>query len=219
MARSLVALTAILAVASCIASSEAAATAPQTVAFLHNVTTQTQQLQPTADSITLQTGVLLVIGQGPYRDIIVGLTNIIQTETDFLLSNKTEKPSSDSCPASLPYAAKAPGTGTLPAADQTSIYNAFRDFVRVQQTLLNTLINRAALFKTAPFIGEPMVTVLTQSQNSFDRLAFSLIDLCPTKATDLRVLAGGLSGTYKSAIENYAGLSLGGNRKLLNVAA
>ncbi|GAQ79675.1 hypothetical protein KFL_000350290 [Klebsormidium nitens] len=83
MARSLLALTALLALASCIATSEAQTiTAPTVVGWLKNITTQSpQQLQSSANQITLLSGPLIIIGQGPFPPIIRGFTSIVTTGT------------------------------------------------------------------------------------------------------------------------------------------
>jgi hypothetical protein len=61
------------------------------------------------------------------------------------------------------------GMAPVPAGAQSdSIYDAYREFVRVHQTLLNILIDKAGLFETVPFIGQPVATVLRQVDGVVD---------------------------------------------------
>lgn len=53
-------------------------------------------------------------------------------------------------------------------ADATAIFEAFREFVRVHQALLNILIGKSGLFSTVPFIGQPVAAVLRQVENVVD---------------------------------------------------
>ena len=46
--------------------------------------------------------------------------------------------------------------------DSNTIFDGFRDFVRVHQALLNILIGKSGLFQTVPFIGQPIAAVLRQ---------------------------------------------------------
>lgn len=79
MARSIIALTALLALAGCIATSEAqAVTAPQLVSYYNNLTTQAQQLDNYASSITTASAAEFLLGQGPYAQIIQGLGEVAQ---------------------------------------------------------------------------------------------------------------------------------------------
>lgn len=61
--------------------------------------------------------------------------------------------------------------GTSPITnvnDGTAIFDAFREFVRVHQVLLNILIGKAGLFNTVPFIGAPVAAVLRQIEGVVD---------------------------------------------------
>jgi hypothetical protein len=53
-------------------------------------------------------------------------------------------------------------------AESDAIFNAFREFVRVHQALLNILIGKAGLFQTVPIIGGPVAAVLRQLENVVD---------------------------------------------------
>jgi hypothetical protein len=53
-------------------------------------------------------------------------------------------------------------------AQADAIFEAFREFVRVHQALLNILIGKAGLFQTVPFIGQPIAAVLRQVENVVD---------------------------------------------------
>lgn len=53
-------------------------------------------------------------------------------------------------------------------ADAKAIADAFHDYVRVNQQLLNILIGKAGLFNSAPFIGAPVSAVLRQFESVVD---------------------------------------------------
>jgi hypothetical protein len=80
---------------------------------------------------------------------ITGFSDIITTATTFISQNQT--------PAQVPAGANA-----------DAIFNAFREFVRVHQALLNILIGKAGLFNDVPFIGQPVAAVLRQVENVVD---------------------------------------------------
>jgi hypothetical protein len=54
------------------------------------------------------------------------------------------------------------------AADVMAIANAFREFVRVHQALLNILIGKAGLFSIVPFIGAPVSIALRSIEGVVD---------------------------------------------------
>lgn len=59
----------------------------------------------------------------------------------------------------------------VPAGPQSdAIFDAFREFVRVHQVLLNILIGKAGLFNTVPLVGAPVASVL--------RAVESIVDVC-----------------------------------------
>jgi hypothetical protein len=54
------------------------------------------------------------------------------------------------------------------AADATAIADAFREFVKVHQALLNILIGKSGLVTTVPFVGPPVAAVLRQIEAVVD---------------------------------------------------
>ncbi|TLD07510.1 hypothetical protein PgNI_10772 [Pyricularia grisea] len=168
---------------------QAALTPAQMVSNIQMLTQKSQALQAPAQSITILNGPLIVIGQGPFPPIIAGFTDIITTVSTAL--------------------AQMQGTQPVPAgADADSIFEAFREFVRVHQVLLNILIGKAGLFNTVPFIGQPIASILRQLEAIVDTIAFSLIDLVESRSMDLTNQANSLSATITTAINSYDGLSL-----------
>lgn len=53
-------------------------------------------------------------------------------------------------------------------SESDEIYDAFREFIRVHQVLLNILIGKAGLFNTIPLIGQPVASVLRQIEGVVD---------------------------------------------------
>jgi hypothetical protein len=65
--------------------------------------------------------------------------------------------------------AQMQGTAPVTAiADADAIFDAFREFVRVHQVLLNILIGKAGLFTAVPIIGEPVAAALRQLESVVD---------------------------------------------------
>ncbi|CAN9478084.1 unnamed protein product [Alternaria alternata] len=125
----------------------------------------------------------------------------------------TQKSQALQAPAQTTTAiAQMQGMPPVPAgADSDAIFDAFREFVRVHQALLNILIGKAGLFQTVPFIGQPLAAVLRQIENVVDTIAFGLIDAVESRASDLQREANSLDGTLTICINSYEGLS--GNLK------
>jgi len=163
-------------------------TPAQVVSNIRMVTQKSQALQAPAQSITIINGPLIVIGQGPFPQIIAGFADIVSTATTAI--------------------SQMQGMPPVPAgADSDAIFDAFREFVRVHQVLLNILIGKAGLFQTVPFIGQPVAAVLRQVESVVDTIAFGLIDTVESRASDLQSQAQSLSGTLTVCIQKYEGLT------------
>lgn len=171
-----------------IAPITAQTTPAQVVSNIRMLTQKSQALQAPAQSITIINGPLIVIGQGPFPPIIAGFTDIVSTATTAL--------------------AQMQGMPKVPAGtDASAIFDAFREFVRVHQALLNILIGKAGLFTTIPFIGQPVAAVLKQVENVVDTIAFQLIDTVESRAADLQNQAASLKSTIMVCINSYEGVS------------
>ncbi|KAK1981209.1 hypothetical protein LZ30DRAFT_720924 [Colletotrichum cereale] len=164
-------------------------TPAQIVDNIKMITQKSQALQGPAQSVSLISGPLILIGQGPFPQIIVGFTDIVSTATTAIAQMQGTPPITS-------------------AADGDAIFNAFREFVRVHQVLLNILIGKAGLFNTVPFIGQPVAAVLRQIEGVVDTIALSLIDMVQSQSTNLMSQAKSLDGTLENAITAYDGLSL-----------
>jgi len=167
----------------------AAVTPAQAVDNINALTAKSQALQAPAQSITIINGPLIVIGLGPFPQIISGFADIVSTATSSI-------------------AAMQGSPDVTSATDATNIANAFREFVRVHQVLLNILIGKAGLFSTVPLIGQPVAAVLRQIESVVDTIAFALIDMVESQAADLSNQQGSLDMTLQTAINSYDGLSL-----------
>ncbi|KAM0267956.1 hypothetical protein ACHAQH_010070 [Verticillium albo-atrum] len=157
-------------------------TPSQVVDNIRTLTVKSQALQGPAQSITILNGPLLV-------RLLTGFADISATATAAI--------------------AQMQGMPKVPAGSQSdAIFNAFREFVRVHQVLLNILIGKAGLFNTVPLIGQPVAAALRSIENVVDTAAFMLIDNVESRADDLEAQAGMLKGTITIAIDSYDGLSL-----------
>jgi hypothetical protein len=80
----------------------------QVVSNIRTLTQKSQALQAPAQSITIINGPLIVIGQGPFPQIITGFTDIVSTATTAI--------------------AQMQGMPPVPAgADSDAIFDAFRE--------------------------------------------------------------------------------------------
>eukprot|EP00243_Klebsormidium_subtile_P002994 TRINITY_DN16129_c0_g1_i1.p1 TRINITY_DN16129_c0_g1~~TRINITY_DN16129_c0_g1_i1.p1 ORF type:complete len:197 (-),score=53.42 TRINITY_DN16129_c0_g1_i1:269-859(-) len=169
------------------APTTSAATPAQLVDFVRRATQQGQALQAPAQSISIINGPLIVIGQGPFPQIIRGFTEMITEMT-----------------TSIAY---AQGSEPFSGSDATAVADAVREMVRVHQALLNILIGKAGLFNTVPFIGAPIASVLRQYEGVIDTFVFQLVDLAPTDAAKIITQKkDSLDVTTDAAIKAYEGL-------------
>ncbi|KAG9188327.1 hypothetical protein G6011_02250 [Alternaria panax] len=163
-------------------------TPAQVVDNIRALTQKSQALQAPAQSISLVNGPLILVGQGPFPQIITGFTDIVTTAT-VAINQMQGMP---------PVAAGEPSD---------AIFEAFREFVRVHQVLLNILIGKAGLFETVPFIGAPVAAVLRQVEKIVDTIAFALIDNVQSRASDIQSQASSLGGTLDTCIQKYEGIT------------
>ena len=158
---------------------------------IRTLTTKAQALQAPAQSITVINGPLIIIGQGPFPQLIVGFQDIITTATTVIsMQSKTEQ--------------------VTTAADATAIANAYREFLRVNQVLFNILIGKSGLFKTVPLIGDPVAATLRQVEAVYDTIGFQLAEIVEPTTQNDQITAdhNSLSGTVRTAVDSYAGLSV-----------
>jgi NAD(P)-dependent dehydrogenase (short-subunit alcohol dehydrogenase family) len=165
-----------------------AVTAQQAVENIKTLTTKSQALQGPAQSITIINAPLIIIGQGPFPPIITGFTDIVSTAITAI----------DQMDGTQPFA----------AADVTAVADAFREFVRVHQALLNILIGKAGILQQVPIVGAPVAAVLRQVEAVVDTIALGLIHVAETATNDIETQANSLGATLDLAIQKYEGLSL-----------
>jgi hypothetical protein len=127
----------------------AQSTPAEVVANINVLTQKSQALQAPAQSLSIINGPLIVIGQGPFPQIITGFTDLITTASNDLQQMQGM-------------------TAVAAGAEADAISAAYRDFVRVHQTLMNILIGKAGLFSTVPFVGQPMAAILRQDEGVTD---------------------------------------------------
>ncbi|KAK4224347.1 hypothetical protein QBC38DRAFT_371207 [Podospora fimiseda] len=176
-------------VAFLVAPSLAALTAIQITTNIKTITAKSQALQPTAQSITVLNAPLIVIGSGPFPVLITGFNDIVSTANNAI-------------------AAMAGTPAITSEADAAMIADAFREFVRVHQALLNILIGKAGVVAKIPVVGAPVATALRAVEGVVDTIAFGLIDLveATTAAPEIDEDHEALIGTLEIAIQAYSTL-------------
>ncbi|CAE7220468.1 hypothetical protein PTTW11_11315 [Pyrenophora teres f. teres] len=167
----------------------AAITPAEVVVNIQSITSVSLKLQVPAQKISIVNGPLILIGQGPFPELIVGFADIVSKATLAIAGMQ--------------------GMPTVPAGQATDdVFNAFREFVRVHQVLLNILIGKAGLFQSVPFIGTPIAAVLRQVEKVVDTIAFGLIATFEARANDFKTQAGMLTGSLQVCIASYDGISV-----------
>ncbi|KAK8068980.1 hypothetical protein PG994_005596 [Apiospora phragmitis] len=109
------------------------------VSDINTLTQKSKDLQAPAQSLN--------IINGPLIQIITGLSDIVTTLT-----------------AALPQMEGMPNVAE--GKDANGIADAFREFVRVQQALLNIVIGKAGLFPPPPLSGSPWPPCCAKSRMS-----------------------------------------------------
>ncbi|KAI1129343.1 hypothetical protein F5Y10DRAFT_238398 [Nemania abortiva] len=184
-----------------LASTAMAAATPQQIADgIKSITQKSQALQGPAQSITILNAPLIVIGQGPFPQIIAGFTDIVSTAT--VLASQLPGTAPIQKRAEKEHARDISARG----ADADLVFDAFREFVRVHQVLLNILIGKAGILEQIPVIGQPVATVLRQVEGVVDTIAITLINLTEARANDISSQADSLGNTLDLAISKYEGI-------------
>ncbi|KAG7051387.1 UVI-1 protein [Colletotrichum scovillei] len=202
---------AVAALAICSDSVLGQTTPAQVVQNIDMVTKKSNDLIAPAQKIDLVSGPLLIIGLGPSPPSIAAQESRQDSEADviFPLPQKIITGFVDIVSTVTTAMAQMQGMPPVPAGPQSdAIFEAFREFVRIHQMLLNVLIGKAGLFSTIPLIGAPVAAVLRQVEAVVDSVAFALIGAVQSRATDLQVQAGMLTGTITTTIDRYEGLKL-----------
>ncbi|KAI0469018.1 hypothetical protein F4859DRAFT_488248 [Xylaria cf. heliscus] len=186
-----------------LASTAMAAATPQQIADgIKSITEKSQALQTPAQSISILNAPLIAIGQGPLPEIISGFSDIVSTANALI--------------ALFPNTAPIEKRGEQVHArdlsprgpDADLVFGAFREFVRVHQTLLNILIGKAGILEKVPIIGGPVATALRGVEGVVDTIAITLINLLQSHAGDVESDANSLGNTLDLAIQTYSPISV-----------
>ncbi|KAK4466808.1 hypothetical protein QBC42DRAFT_335305 [Cladorrhinum samala] len=166
------------------------AVTPQQIAgTLKDITDLSLKLQKPAQAITIVNAPLIIIGQGPFPELIKGFTEIVTVATTTI--------------------SQFPGTPQITSeADGTLVFDSFRAFVSVHQQLLNILIGKAGILTQIPLVGAPVAAVLRSVEGVVDSIAIFLINTVETRAKDLTYEANSLGNTLDLTIQKYQGLQI-----------
>lgn len=185
------------------ASTAMAAATPQQIADgINSLTQKSSALQGPAQSITILNAPLIVIGQGPFPQIIAGFTDIVSTATVLISQLAGTQPIQKR--GEMEHARDLSPRG----ADADLVFNAFRGFVRAHQILLNILIGKAGILSKIPIIGQPVATVLRQVEAVVDSIAITLINLAQARSADISSDADSLGNTLDLAIQSYESIAI-----------
>ncbi|KAJ1323296.1 C166 family protein [Microdochium nivale] len=191
--------TAVATLALCGDAVQAALTPNQIVDNIRTLTQKSQAIQIPAQSVSILNGQLLIIGQGPFPQIIDGFNDIVIFTTTAIAQMQGSAP-------------------VMNSDDATAIFQAFSEFVRVQKVLLDVLISKAGFFQTVPFVGQRVYFTLREVEAITDTFALDLIKLVESQVANLRTQASMLKDTLIICIKAYGGVSVNG-RSLPNSAS
>ncbi|KAM0273270.1 hypothetical protein ACHAQH_008339 [Verticillium albo-atrum] len=90
----------------------------------------------------------------------------------------------------------------FPESGQNQICGAFRNFVKIHQNLLNTIIGRSGFLARTPF-GAPIAAILRVLEGGVDRLALSIIGFVPACAEGAMQDKMALDQTFSVAIGRF----------------
>lgn len=155
---------------------------------LGQLMTKTQALNDPANSITILNAPLIVIGQGPFPQIIAGLDDITSTASTLT--------------------AQTAGMPTIPAgSDALLVFNAFRQFHHTLENLLNILTGKAGILEKIVVVGQPVANALGALKNAVDGLILALGTVDPTEAPTIMGLAEAIDGALELCISKYESIA------------
>jgi len=157
------------------------------VSDLKTFTQKAQAIQGPAQSISIINGPLLVIGLGPFPSVIRAYVDLVTTMSNSL--------------------ANMQGLSPIKGSEADDVFNAYRDFARVNEYTFQILTGKAGLFQTVPIIGQPMIAILSQVEQIYDVYTFAMIDALPSHAADVQGLASSLDAAEDVVIQAYTYLS------------
>ncbi|KAK6362670.1 hypothetical protein TWF730_000125 [Orbilia blumenaviensis] len=161
----------------------AAVTPAQIADGLKMLTEKSKALEAPAQSITIVNAPLIVIGQGPFPTIIAGFSDMVSTGNALI--------------------SQFEGIEPIRGTDEDLVYNAFHEFYKTHEILLNILIGKAGIVGKVPVVGQPVATALRGVEGVVDTIAITLIGQTETRSKDLESDANSLGNTLELAIQSY----------------
>ncbi|KAK3896693.1 hypothetical protein C8A05DRAFT_20386 [Staphylotrichum tortipilum] len=166
----------------------AALTPTQLTSGLDSLKKLALALQEPASQITIVSAPLIIIGQGPFPAVIMGITQMVSTGTVLISESR--------------------GTPAIAGEDADLVYSSFAGFAKTTQDFLNIMIGKAGILTKVPFIGQPVAASLRQLEGVVDTITIFVIDTVKTKAEDLTATANSLGDSLDLCIKQYEGLQM-----------
>ncbi|KAK3905541.1 hypothetical protein C8A05DRAFT_30604 [Staphylotrichum tortipilum] len=166
-----------------------AITASEVAKGIDDLTKLSLDLQRPANSITIINAPLLVIGQGPFPQIILGFNQIVTTGTSLI------QQANDLAPLAGP--------------DADLVYNSYQKFANTHTALINLLISKATILDKVPIVGSPIAAVLRSDESIIDSLSITLINKVDAHATEISAEASTLNEALDLCIQRYTGITEG----------
>ncbi|KAK3904810.1 hypothetical protein C8A05DRAFT_31385 [Staphylotrichum tortipilum] len=164
-------------------------TTPQQVAGdINQLAQKSQALQGTAHNITALNAPLIMLEEGPFRDLVAGYTEIIQSGKKLI--------------------SDLDGFGPIAGSDADQIYTAFHEFAAASQALHQILIDKAGILLKIPIISQPVTTVMLLQEAVIDGIALLLINATPAKADELNATAHSLDATLQQCVAKFYSIAI-----------
>lgn len=179
----------------------------QLVSDIGTITDLSSQTDDAARNITLAN----VFTTGPQLiNNFQSIVSIIAEDAD-ALSGSTTMSTTKHKRSSLPFVGNGPAralearqaTPPYSETNQLAICDAFRTFVMVHQALLATVIGQHGLLASTPFT-QPIAQVLRVLEGGVDTIAFDIIDLVPTCASDATDNKNAVDESLEEAVNTYS---------------
>ncbi|KAK4105139.1 hypothetical protein N658DRAFT_493259 [Parathielavia hyrcaniae] len=163
-------------------------TPQEVVADINQLTQKTQALQGTAQSITPLNAPLIVLQEGPFRDLVAGYADMVQSGKDLI--------------------SDLDGFDPVAGPDADEINTAFQEFAAASRELHEVLIEKAGILFKIPIISHPVTMVMLLMEAVINSIAILLMKGAPPRADDLNTTALSLDAVLQQCVAKYYSIAM-----------
>ncbi|KAI8683477.1 hypothetical protein NCS57_00011900 [Fusarium keratoplasticum] len=155
----------------------------QLIRSIDDITKSTEALIKPAGQLSIADAPKLILGSGPFFDIITGLRDVTRLTTDV--------------GRSLTGAAK----GTFDGKDGDQIVASVKKLSNTFSDLLDAFLDKANIFGDFPIVGTPFRIAIALTKRAFNDFTGTIINtLSGSQANDARSSAQGVDGKFTRTI-------------------